>query len=279
LRRRRASAGESTTTVDGASPTSKTGKSVVTSPSSPLSPTPGIAMLASVMAAASSQRMSDRCRLPQTSSSSRQSAADTQLDAKSSPVSAGNSTRPSSANALSRTALNDSGRNFGSIGGPQTLRAHSGAGASSSTALGTVKKVQGTDEQPVSSSKTTSTGDSPRRSSSTAVPPPVPPKHTQSFKAEKRSPDTAVPSNVVTCSSSSSRSAAVTSVKVLSAGSSVAAGDTGTLPFANENVGTIRQRSTLTSVEQPATSVNGNVTTTTGNSFTFTSYICRWLVI
>jgi len=223
------------------------------------------------MAAASSQRMSERCRLPQSQSSSRQIAADTQVDAKTTSVSVA---RPSSASALSRTAANGSGRNFGSIGGSQTLRTHSGTETSSSTALGTVKKVQGTDEQVVSSSRTTSTGDSPRRSAST-VPPPVPPKHTHSFKAEKRSPDTALPPNLVSCSPTSSRSAAVTSVKLLSAGSSAAPGDTGTLPFANENVGTIRQRSTLVSVEQTApsaTSVNGDVTTTTGNSFTFTSY-------
>jgi len=280
LRRRRASAGESTTTVDHdnqgvvavTSPTSKTGRIDVTGQTSPLSSTPGLAMLASVMAAASSQRMSERCRSPQSPSSARRSAADTQVDRDTSAVSVSNCARPSSASALSRTALNGNGSDLGSAGGSQPLRTHSKTGVSSSLSVGTDKKTQGKDDKVRSPSRTTSTGDSPRRSSST-VPPPVPPKHTNSFKVEKRSPDTDVQSRVVARSLSSGNSAAAATMHGLSAGSSAGPSDTGTLPFANENVGTIRQRGAVVSVEQPtdsATSVNDDVTTTAGNSFTCT---------
>ena len=278
LRRRRASAGESTSTVgddsqgvDVASSPSRTG---VTSPTSPLSPTPGLAMLASVVAAASSQRMSERCRSPQSPSSIQRSAADTQVDGKISAVSVGNCARPNSASALSRTALNGNGGDLRNASDARTLRTQSRTGMSTSTALGTDKKTQGTGDHATSPSRTTSTDDSPRRSSST-IPPPVPPKHAHSAKVEKRSADIAVPPKVVARSSSSSSSAVAAAVQALSgAGGTSGPGDTGTLPFANENVGTIRQRGPVMSAEQPAastTSVNDDVIAATGNPFTCTA--------
>jgi len=292
LRRRRASAGESTTTADddddrGPSATSR--HDVGSSPSSPLSPqtTPaaGVAMLASVMAAASSQRMSERCRLAQSPSSGRRAAgaaADSHVNVSSTAVSAaGNCARPSSASALSRTAaaVNASGSN---VGRSQTLRTHNVTGTSSSTSLGSAKKLSAADDQTVSSVRTTtSPGDSPRRSSST-VPPPVPPKHpSHSFSAAKRSPDVAGQPSVVaspSSSSSSSSSGSAAPVKGRGVGNSPAVGDTGTLPFANENVGTIRQRGNVvvSAEQQPAasvTTVNGDVATASGTSVTFTSYL------
>ena len=164
----------------------------------------------------------------------------------------------------SRTALNGSGSDLGTAGGSQTLRARCRTDTSSSMSVGSDKK---TDGKPSSPAKTVSTNDSPRRSSS-SVPPPVPPKHTHSLKAEKRSQDTGVPPMVVARSSSTGSSAAV---QGLSAGSSPSPGDSGTLPFANENVGTIRQRGAAVPVEQPTaaeTSMNNDVTVTTGKSFT-----------
>ena len=280
LRRRRASAGDSTTTtvgddnhgVDVASPTTKTGNNDVASPTSPLSTTPGLAMLASVMAAASSHRMSERCRSPQSPSPIQRPAADiTPVDKKT----VGNCARPSSASALSRTALNGSGSNLGSASSSQTLRAHSRTGTSSSTSLGTDKKTHGTDHQAESPARTTSTGNSPRHGSTSTVPPPVPPKHTHSFKVEKRSADTSVPPRIDACSSSSVSSAAV---QGLGAGSASSPADTGTLPFANENVGTIRQRVTVVPVEQPTGSA-ASVTATTGSSFTCLLRTCRVLDI
>ena len=326
LRQRRASAGES----PAAAATSPTA-----SPTSPSSATPGLAMLASVMAAASSQRMSERCRLqPSSPSTSRRSAADAQVDDRTSAVAAVSvCARPSSASAVSRTASNSGGAGC-------SQRAPAGTGSSP---LGTDKKVDATTSSAgaaASPARTASVGsDSPRRS----VPPPVPPKHAHAaFSADKRSADVSVQSSVVACSPStnspasaplpvgstgdrrpagavaqpsvvarslSSTSSAAASCSAVHAGSTGARSDSdirsvdvvqssvvarspsasqgascspvhsgsagggpsdsATLPFANENVGTIRQRGAAVSAEQPpaaaATSVNADVTTTTGN--------------
>ena len=281
LQQRRASAGESTTT-DGndkgvagvASPTTEPQNCKTSSPASPpLSSTPGLAALASVMAAASSQRMSERCgRLPPSPSPRQQAAADVQVDGKTAVVHHSSCARPNSASALaSRTASNSSGggSDIISAGCSRTLRREhsSGTGTSSLTSVGADDKARGTaDDRAAKMStaspvRTASMGDSPRR---TTAPPPVPPKHTHSFRVEKRSADAAV----VARSSSSSSPAAATPLPGLSAASLHGSGDTGTLPFANENVGTIRQRGNSVSTEQPAastTSVNVDVTNCPGD--------------
>lgn len=288
VRRRRTSAGESTTDNDdhyhgGPSPASRhhdagSGSSSPPPPSTTTSP--GIAMLASVMAAASSQRMSERCRQPGQSPSSstgrRTGAAD---DVKNSAVPAVSTcARPSSASALLRTAatvvVNGSPGNSASS---QTPRTHSVTGTSSSTSVGSgaAKKLPtGTDDQSVSLARTsTSPVESPRRaSSSAAVSPPVPPKHppNQSSSPVKHHPDAAVPPSLVSSPSSLSSSGSAASVRRLGCVGNPppAPGETSTLPFANENVGTIRQRgNVLASSELPAaslTSVNDGVATTSG---------------
>lgn len=272
LRQRRASAGESSTTVNddkpqvsaATSPTSKTGKNDVTttSPTSPSSSTPGLAMLASVIAAASSQRMSERCRLPSSPSTSRRNAAETQVDGKTSSASVVNCARPSSASAASKTALSNSGRDSD---GSQTLRTHCRTGTSSSTSVDTDKKAQCTDSKTtatlsagtMSPAKTasTSTGDSPRRT----VPPPVPPKHTHHSTSSSRAEARSVQPSVVVRSNSSVACPAV------QGSSSHGPSDAGTLPFANENVGTIRQRGNA-SVEHTTASVNVDVNTSTAGN-------------
>jgi len=286
LRQRRASAGESAASTVGdvkhsglvaptspstGVPPSKPGATDTVSPTSAMSSTPGLAMLASVIAAASSQRISDRGRLPQSPSSCRWSDSE--------KTSTGISARPSSASAASRTSQNgDAHSDVGVVSGSQTLRAQRTA-ASTSTCLGVDKKAQGVDVRCTTStvagstspSKAPLTGDSPRRS---AVPPPVPPKHVHPLRAEKRSPDAADaarPSAVARSLSLNGPSAAATSHSVTSC---PGPGDVGALPFANENVGTIRQRGfTGLPAEQasaPAVaSVNAGVTTITGNFTAF----------